>query len=185
MRSEGSGTPGPVVRIVAVVELRTDSEKREMVARFRANRSNAEELARIERHILDPMKYHMYVRLSAETADGRLVASGSRDFGFGGPRRGLAAIWHRYRGPRLSEDPDEEVRLLEETYHVGVADIEDAINGVLGRDPELHRPAHLAWNNLIRALAVEGIEVTDDQLIAAPLVIELTAQVEAEITASF
>ncbi len=48
---------------------------------------------------------HLNVRLSALTEDGRHVASLHCDFGISGPRCGLAAIWHGYRGPRLSEDP--------------------------------------------------------------------------------
>jgi hypothetical protein len=58
---------------------------------------------------------------------------------FSGQRRGIAAIWHRYKGPPLPED-EKEQRAALERYHVGLADIESAIDQMLGRDPEQHRP---------------------------------------------
>jgi hypothetical protein len=56
----------------------------------------------------------MTVRLSADLADGRRILGGG--FEFGGPRRGVGAIWWRYRGPRLNDDEHEHERLLNETY---------------------------------------------------------------------
>ncbi|MGP0036099.1 MAG: hypothetical protein ACLP4R_16230 [Solirubrobacteraceae bacterium] len=117
--------------------------------------------------------------LAADLDDGRRVTA--RGFGCGGPRNGLAAIWHRYRGPQLSDDPVENDRLLNETYHVGLSDIEDAINQMLGRDPDQHRPPRLSWGHLLDALADVGIKMTEKELIALPLNIELSDQVKAEI----
>ena len=96
-------------------------------------------------------------------------------------RDGIGAIWHRYRGPQLSDDPAEHERLLRETYHVGLSDIEDAINQALGRDPDQHRPPRLSWGRLQEALAQAGIKVTEEELIALPLNIELSDQVQTEI----
>ncbi|MGO9907208.1 MAG: hypothetical protein ACLPY3_16060 [Solirubrobacteraceae bacterium] len=121
----------------------------------------------------------MTVMLAADLDDGRRVTA--RGFGCGGPRNGLAAIWHRYRGPQLSDDPVENDRLLNETYHVGLSDIEDAINQMLGRDPDQHRPPRLSWGHLLDALADVGIKMTEKELIALPLNIELSDQVKAEI----
>jgi len=52
---------------------------------------------------------------------------------------------------------------------------------MLGRDPELHRPPRLSWGNLIKALAEHGIQVTEDELINAPLTIDLHPEVQAEL----
>jgi len=38
----------------------------------------------------------MHVSLAAELSDGRRVGSDRQDFAFSGPRRRLAAIYHRY-----------------------------------------------------------------------------------------
>jgi hypothetical protein len=168
--------------VIAHVELVSDADEREKVEqqchRGRSSRS-PEEQARIERHILDPDHYQMTVTLAAELDDGhRVTAEGFR---FGGPRSGVGAIWHRYRGPQLSDDPEENDRLLNETYRVGLPDIEDAINQMLGRDPDQQRPPRLSWNHLQDALTEVGIKVTEDELIVLPLNIELSEQVQAEI----
>jgi len=173
---------GPFLRrVIAHVELVSDVERRAKVERFRQGRRSRrpEEQARIERQILDPATYQMNVTLAADLDDGRRITAGG--FGFGGPRYGVGAIWHRYRGPRLSDDPEENDRLLNETYRVGLPDIEDAINQMLGRDPDQHRPPRLSWGHLQEALTKVGIKVTDDELIALPLEIELSQPVQAEI----
>jgi len=54
------------------------------------------------------------------------------------PREGVAAIWKRYSGPPLPDDPADRDRALE-SYRVTRRDVEDAINQLLGRDPEQHR----------------------------------------------
>jgi hypothetical protein len=142
-----------VVAIVATVELQSDAEKQEMVAAFRRSPS-VDPVApeRVAADISDPSKYTMYARLAANLSDGRQASTGVRDFSWGGPQHGLAAIHHRYRRPRASDDPDEESRLLQQNYHVGLSDVEDAINQMLGRDPEQHRRPRLSWKNLLAAL---------------------------------
>lgn len=129
----------------------------------------------------DPETFDLNVRLSALTESGERVSSPHADFGIGGPRRGIGAIWHRYRGPKLSEDPDEQTELLNQTYRVGLSDIEDAINQMLGRDPEQHRPPRLSWGKLIDALARASVPVTEQELIDAPLTLELSPRVRAEL----
>ncbi len=176
--------PGGAVvrRVIAHVELVSDADKRAKVQRFRESQwsQRPEELARIERSILDPDKYGMTVTLAGELDDGRRVTGGG--FEFSGPRRGVAAIWHQYRGPRLSDDPAENDRLLNETYHVGLPDVEDAINQMLGRDPAQHRPPRLSWSGLLDALAEVGIDATEEELIAVRLDLELSDQVQAELS---
>jgi hypothetical protein len=177
-RSEDRGT---VSRVIASVRLIGDAEKQAKVERFRNSdwAEQPEELAKIERNILDPTRITMDVTLSAGLLDGRRVSGGG--FGIGGIRHGTNAIWKAYRGPQLSDDPEEHQGLLEETYQFGMPDIEDSINQMLGRDPDQHRPPRLSWSGLQQALAQAGVHVSEEQLIAAPLTIELSAEVEAEI----
>lgn len=127
-------------------------------------------------------QYGMNVSLAARLDDGREIAGGG--FGFAGPRDGLGAIWHRYRGPLLHEDPAEHDRLLQESYHVGVDDLQDAVNQMLGRDPEMHRPPRLSWDRLQCALDDQGIRVSEQQLIDTPLELVLSASAAAEVNAN-
>jgi hypothetical protein len=101
----------------------------------------------------DPDRLHISVRLTALIEDAAPVTSDRDDFGISMPRHGLAAIWHRYRGARLTEDPTKETELLRSNYRVGMPDLQDAINQMLGRDSEQHRPPRLSWGHLIDALA--------------------------------
>jgi hypothetical protein len=117
----------------------------------------------------------LYVRLSARLRDAREIGSARRDFAIGLPARGLGAIWHRHH--RTGEPRDGPP----EDHHVGPRDIEDAINQMLGRDPEQSRPPRLAWGGLIDALARAGVVVGEQELIAAPLTVELDRTVEAAI----
>ena len=128
----------------------------------------------------DPDKLDVSVRLTALIEHGAPVASARDDFGICAWRRGVSAIWHRYRGPQLSEDPMEQAELLNRSYRVGLPDIEDAINQMLGRDPDQHRPPRLAWGNLMDALTDAGVVVTEQELIDAPLTIELSPEVKAQ-----
>ena len=172
-----------VSRVVACVDLETGEHKRAIVESFRDSQwaEDPEALEKIEEGVLDATKYRMNVSLAAQTSDGQRISTGGSDFSFGGPKRGLAAIWRRYRGPRLSDDPQEHERLLAESYHVGLPDVEDAINQMLGRDPDQHRPPRLSWDKLLVALADEGIKFSEQELSALPLVIELSPEAKTEL----
>ena len=122
------------------------------------------------------------VELTAQMSGGQRI-NGKGSFGIGAPRRGLGAIWHRYRGPPIPEGQDE-VEYLQRNYRFGLPDIEDGINQMLGRDPELHRPPRLSWDNLITALAEHGVQVTEQELIEAPLTVELDDEVTADLDAT-
>lgn len=149
---------------------------------IRAGEPGAEEAKEVAAGVYrDPERFNLDVRLSALTESGERVRSPHADFGIGGPCRGIGAIWHRYRGPQLSRDPDEQTRLLTQTYRVAQSDIEDAINQMLGRDPEQHRPPRLSWGKLIEALANAGVAVTERELIDAPLSLELSPRVKSEL----
>jgi hypothetical protein len=65
--------------------------------------------------------------------------------------------------------------------HGGGSELGDAINQMLGRDPEQHRPPRLSWSQLIDAFAIVGVSVTEQELIDVPLTIELSAEVEARL----
>lgn len=78
-----------------------------------------------------------------------------------GPSRGIATITKRYVGPPLPEAPDARRRVLD-AYRVQRHDVEDAINQLLGRDPEMHRPPRLSWGRLIELLADHGKVVSEE-----------------------
>jgi len=120
----------------------------------------------------------LHVSLSAEDSTGRTIQTAGRDFGMSGGRRG---VWHRWHGPPLPADREEAQRIALREHRVGLPDIEDGINQMLGRDPSLHHPPRLAWDNIIRALREEGVSVTERELIDAPLTINLTPEVQAEL----
>ncbi len=109
---------------------------------------------------------HVSVRLTALTADGASVTSDRDDFGITLPR-------HVPRGQRSRSTARATEKLTR--------DIEEAINQMLGRDPKLHRPPRLAWDGLIAALAGTGIAVSEQELIDAPLTIELSPEASAQI----
>jgi hypothetical protein len=160
----------PLKIIFAQVDLVSEAQKLAKVQRFRKSEHWAdqpEELDRIEASILDPTKYAMRVRLGAVLDDGREISGGGSVSARS--RQGIGAIWYRYRGPQLHEDPQEHERLLRDTYRVGLLDIQDAVNQMLGRDPDQHRPPRLSWDGLLTALAAVGIMTTEQELIDAPL----------------
>jgi hypothetical protein len=181
--SDGNRSQG-LRRVVASVQLRPEAERQEMLAAIEAAPPRAGEPAWLRKGAIDDLRardqLELLVRLSAEDENGRLIAAPGC-FGIAGPRRGLAAITHRYRGPKLSDDPDEEEEILQRTYRKQPSDIEDSINQMLGRDPELHRPPRLAWDNLIAALAEAGILASEDELIATALEMVLEPEVQREL----
>ena len=113
--------------------------------------------------------------LFAVSADGTRITVPHTSMGSGGPSRGIAAIWKRYAGPPLPEDPDARQRVFD-SYRVQRHDVEDAINQLLGRDPEMHRPPRLSWGHLIELLAKHGKVVTEEELIAMPFRFEFSAE---------
>lgn len=119
-------------------------------------------------------------QLFAELVDGTRLHVTRPTMGAGMPRQGVAAIWKRYSGPPLPDDPDQRDRALE-NYRVTRRDVEDAINQLLGRDPEQHRPPRLSWEPLIELLAGHSITVNDDDLIALPFTFEFSDQLLAEL----
>ncbi len=57
-------------------------------------------------------------------------------------------------------------------------DLEDAVNQLLGRDPEQHRPLRLGWTPLIQLPAERGIAVAEEELIALPLAFEFSKELQ-------
>jgi hypothetical protein len=99
----------------------------------------------------DPDKLHVIVRLTAKIQDVAPVTSDRDDFGISMPGRAVGS----------------------ELY--------DAVNQMLGRDPEQHRPPRLSWGQLIDALANVGVCVTEQELIDTPLTVELSPEVKAQL----
>jgi hypothetical protein len=100
-------------------------------------------------------------------------------------RHGRHAIWKRYTGSRpLPSDSVEEAAVLEQ-YRLQAQDVEDAVNQMFGRDPEQHQvPRSVGWQQLMMALGEEGIEVTIEELKAAPFVCELSPGLVGELDRS-
>jgi hypothetical protein len=170
----GNGSPA-VQRVVAHVELQ-ERVLEQIRKRHAAGDDSAPKVLNVSKPSPEPL--NIYVSLSAHTSDGRHIRSDGPDFGIGGQRRGIS---HRYHGPPpLPENPQDQRAFLE-NHHVGPADIEDGINQMLGRDPELHRPPRLSWTKLITTLTEHGIQITEQDLINAPLTVELHPEVQAEL----
>jgi hypothetical protein len=173
-----------VVKVIATVHLgwpgfrvvEETVETNQIVTRMQFGEPRAGDQGNTDNHL------RLLVRLATILDTGRRIDA-KRWFGISGPRRG--GFWHRYHGPPLNGDREERNRLLEATYRVGQADIEDGIDVNLGRgDPRLHSPwSGRAWGPLIAALAGEGIEVDENELIQAPLTVELDDEVAAELEA--
>lgn len=68
-----------------------------------------------------------------------------------------------------------------EHYKLHTRDIEDAVNQMLGRDPEQESPAELSWTPLVSAMHEAGIEANEMQLRAAPFRFEFAEEVLAQI----
>lgn len=115
-------------------------------------------------------KVHLSVRLTALIADGASVTSDRNDFGISVPRYVLRHVLSGHLSGQTARDIEDLTR-----------DIEDLIDQMLGRNPKLHRPPRLAWGGLIGALAGAGIVVTEQELIDAPLTIELSPEAEVQI----
>jgi hypothetical protein len=121
-------------------------------------------------------------RTFAETRSGRRIAPAYWHMSTGFGRSGANAIVKGWRGPPLPTDPEEEMRVLEE-YRLQLHDIEDAINQMLGRDPEQTSPPRLSWGPLISVLHDEGIRISEAELIDLPFVFEFSEQLLAEVGA--
>jgi hypothetical protein len=173
-----------VERVVASATLRSIELQRgdlEAIKRARGDSSSAERvIAALTDRLEQDNHIEVDVALAAELSDGRRVECGPT-IRIGGPRRGLAAIRHRYRGPRLSDDPAEEADLMERSYRVGRTDIEDGIDQLLGRNAEMHRPPRLAWDPLITALSAADVTIGEDELIGLPMIVVFDDALAAEL----
>jgi hypothetical protein len=119
-------------------------------------------------------------QLFAADQRGRRLIATHGGVGAGGQRRGIAAIWKRYAGPPLPDDPEARRRALA-AYRVQRDDVQDAVNQLLGRDPEQHRPPRLAWDGLIRVLHEHGTDLGEEELIAMPFQFEFSPASEAAL----
>jgi hypothetical protein len=135
------------------------------------------------RHLVpdEPDRLAVTGRLFAQTAAGERLTCERLAMGIGLWRRGRSAIWKCYVGPPpLPEGPTQCDRLLE-SYRLGRQDIEDAVNQMLGRDPDQHRPPRLSWSPLIELLADHGVRVSEPDLIALPFRCELSPEVQDQL----
>jgi hypothetical protein len=65
---------------------------------------------------------------------------------------------------------------------VSMSDVQDAIDQMLGRDLEEHRPPQQSWDGLLGALRNAGVPTDEQELIATPLTVELSDDAAAEIS---
>jgi hypothetical protein len=129
----------------------------------------------------DPERLQVTARLFAETAAGERLVAERDSMGIGLWRNARSAIWKRYVGPPpLPEDPVIHEKFLDE-YRLRRRDIEDAVNQLLGRDPEQHRPPRLSWGLLVELLDRHGLQLTEDALIGLPFSFEFSAELVAQL----
>jgi hypothetical protein len=127
-----------------------------------------------------PDKLRLEVTLSAEDKTGRLIeATGS--FRIGSLHKDLREIRPRYHDSILPADHEEKIAYIERASRVESRNIEDKINARLGRKPGSHRPRRPSWGCLIRALEQVDITVSEEELIALPLTMELDDELRAEM----
>lgn len=183
-QSAGSGAV-TVTRVIAAAELVGDEEKRAFLHQIpeRERVEDPQHLARLGEDLLSPDRYDLRVHLSAELSDGRVVHSPGMDLGLAGRRRGAGAIYHRYRGFRWW--PSFVMNRILRNYHVQPHDIEDHINDSLGRlprkAPDFPSSPTVGWANLIESLLAQGLVVTADDLVAAPMRIEFAPEVQSNL----
>jgi hypothetical protein len=129
--------PGAVERVFALVELQ-DRVVQEIRDRGATDGPDAPGRVLVVNQPGDD-RLNVFVSLSAQTTDGRRISRGQHDFGMGGGRHGIDGVWHRYHGPRPDGADEEALHdYIDRHHHVGPADLEDGVNQMLGRDPELH-----------------------------------------------
>jgi hypothetical protein len=126
---------------------------------------------------------HLVVTDDSWSAEADLFATGmsgdrltaSACLSASGPSSGIAAITKEYMGPPLPQNLEARRRILD-TYRVQRHDVEDAMNQMLGRDPDMHRPPRLGWCPLIELLVARGQVVSEEALIALPFVFEFSTE---------
>ena len=112
--------------------------------------------------------------------DGRRITVTPAHMGAAGPSYGIGAITKRYAGPPLPEEPEARQRVLD-AYRVQRHDVEDAMNGMLGLDPEMHRPPRLSWGFLIDLLPEHSKIVSEQELISMSFVFEFSREALAAL----
>ena len=116
----------------------------------------------------------------AETQDAQRIQPPQSHIELGLWCSGVRAIWKCYTGPPLPAQPSEELAVLQ-NYRLQRQDVEDAVNQMLGRDPEQAAPPTLSWAPLIAALRVHQIEATQEELLAVPFRFEFTGALLAAL----
>lgn len=178
----------PLRRIVAQVQLRPDAERQADLAAFEIEGVLDDAPSWLKSGTLEQLREETYlelrVRLCAETWTGQLVHADS-SFDVSIPRaRPSAEIRHRIRPSRRATSRQDGSPAV--TWRLGSRGLTlmEHINGMLGRDPRLHRPPILAWADLTTALNRASMDIAENALIALPLDIELDDAVEIALWSS-
>jgi hypothetical protein len=166
------GSAETVIQVGAVVELQRPREERSPDGR--------------PRNLVDDGagRLALTARLFAETQSGERLICDRLAMGIGMPRCGAGAIYKRYVGPpALPSDPEEQ-RVFLNAYRVRRQDVADAVDQMLGRDPDQHRPPRLSWTTLMELLSANGLQLSEDELIALPFELELADEVIEQLDTS-
>lgn len=160
----GDEVPTPAVTVVRIVALVLPWSGVQILTRPDAAGSNEDDSSVSTVPAGDADRLHVSARLTALLADGRSVTSQGTDFGIS-----------------LSRDMVKQPWLRRRTTGSVIRGIEGSINKMLGRDPKVHRPPRLAWDGLIDALTNAAVTVTENELIAAELTIDLSPETTVAI----
>lgn len=129
----------------------------------------------------DPRRLVVEVTAFAESAEGERIVPARPHTEIAFWRRGPGAIWKQYTGNPLPSDPAAEAAVLGQ-YRLQAQDVEDAINQMFGRDPEQTQvPRSAGWEQLMMALGERGLQITVEELRAAPFACELSSNLMREL----
>jgi hypothetical protein len=174
--SQPGGTVGVVTRVSASGSLRPLDDRRDEFEALQATHPGTEYEEQLKESLLSPDRVHVTFTLAAELSDGRKVRATRPRFELTFWRRGRAAVWHRRRGPWRPRF------VVERTYRLQPSDMRDALEETLGHaDWGAPAPPRDVWRGLIDALDAEGVHTTEQELLAAPLTVELDAEVNTEL----
>lgn len=128
-----------------------------------------------------PDRLALTATLFAETDTGNRLSCEHPKMSMGMHRRGSAAIWKAYLGPPPLPSGPEAIERSLAAYRLRRQDVADAVNQLLGRDSEQHRPPRLSWDPLIELLSDHAVTLTEAELIVMPFRLEFAPNVAEQL----
>jgi hypothetical protein len=177
-------TTAAVIRQVrATAQLESMARRRKLLDGILALEDDDRRREGFTTSLLSPRRLYLSVGLAADISDGRRIATSGRDFSLSTEMVEVETIRHGdHVRPIGSPSPDTSTSGLDPTCRVRLKEILDAMDTMLGRNPDMHRPPRLAWGNLIIALDKNGVQATEPMVIAAPFVVDLRPELRAVLT---